>query len=97
MKKAFLLSITLSVITLAAVFVFSHTKSADDEVLKANIEALAGIDPYYLSVSKSLDGTDPPSMKITWGDGMTCPEEFGRHNGVTYCYMPGGDGGGGNL
>ena len=95
MKKAFLLSITLSVITLAAVFVFSHTKSADDEVLKANIEALAGND-YYFSVSCNLFGENPPVWWVTFGDGNhECYDEFGRHNGVCYCFGSGG--GGGNL
>ena len=78
---------------MAAVLVFVNIKSAENELLNANIEALAGIDPFYFTVSKTLDGPGPAIPWVTFGDGLnTCYDVCDNHNGVTYCYDP-GDGG----
>ena len=41
MKKSIFITITLSMIALAAVFTFTHTTSAADRLLMENVEALA--------------------------------------------------------
>ena len=97
MKKIFFYTVTLSVMALTAVFTFILVSSTENSLLMENVAAMAkGEDPYYLVVSKTLDGPEPPTMFVNWGkDGLNgCYDVFACHNGITGCYISGGDGGG---
>ena len=57
MKKILLFLITLSVIILAAIFTISHTTSAEDQLLNANVEALADDPVCWWLDGEGLPGT----------------------------------------
>jgi len=78
MKKAILLSVTLAVITLAAVFVFTHTYSAKDKLLKENVAALA-TNPAKDGAYYEIYVNGQPTGRICCGEGNVrdCGEEAG--------------------
>jgi len=71
MKKNILLSISLSVIALAAIFVFANTYSAEDKLLKENVAALA--DDWNNPMNLIEEGEDFVRLFCQESDGTGTP------------------------